>query len=454
MIAPMTATGSAAWATSGSPFTGDHHCWTVHRHERTFVVRVVEPTTYAPSGHGAVFQAVLGELVSPAPTLVDALGAQPISEPNEPFDLATFPEAFVAADDLLSALEALGGALLPGCFHIGLRPTADAGQHLFTKVQILDLVERLATLPHVEKGDLVGFRAWALGRTAKDHCNLGCLFATDVHAKLRICLHPKLVRSKFETHPLNEHHMAEASHLALVTLFPADKTFFSVTLQPLLCSDALNLPTDKKTPPPLEAVNIHAGCFGDTPPDHVDIVTVATCTPQTPLSLETGAEHRAWHEQFLDSFKHAASDGQWARHHHAAFVLSNFLELGRPGGLSGAFLPVATDLHKFPPQVFASAYGRPKPTEKVPNPGGNRWSTPDDGAALETWQGRGFVAGLSPFTHPDAAVRIFGFTIGRLPRDNSRWDVAGGLVGLEVQVGTRKPSGEIAFEREVLRLAS
>lgn len=451
----MTAADTTASTTVAPVFTGEHHCWTVRRRARTFVVRVIEPAAYKPVDHAELFQAVMSELVSPAPAVVDPLTAAEVVTPAEPFDLATFPEAFVAAADLVDALEALAGAALPGCFHIGLRPTSDPTQHLFGKEEILALVDALAALPQTEAGDLQGFRDWASAQATKDHFNLGCLFTTDVDDRLRICLHPKLVRSKFEVHQVQEHLMAEATRLTLVTLRPANKTFFSVTLQPLLCSDALSLPTDTKAPPPLDAVNVHAACFGEAPPDHVDIVTVATCTPQTPISVTGGGEHRAWHEQFLDTFKRAASDPQRTRHHQAAFVLSNFLDVGGPGGLSGVFLPVGADLGGFPAQVLASAFGSPQATSEAPHPGPNRWSTPNDGAAaLARWRARGVVAALTPFAPLDAEVRIFGFTIHRLPRDNSRWDTPAGLIGLEIQTGSRATSGEIRFEREVLRLDS
>lgn len=446
---PMIATSSAA----GQPFSGVHHCWTVHRRARKFIVRVIEPATYAPTQHGEIFNAVLTELVSPSPSPVDPLSSIAPSMPADPFDLVTFPEAFVPADVLLSALHAFGEAAPSGCVHVGLRPTANQHQHLFFRADILSLVAQLKALPQGVADDLAAITEWAEAQSEEYPFNIACLFAMDVHGRLRICLHPKIVRSRFETHPLAEHSMAEGTHLALVTLHPADKLYFSVTLQPLICSDALALPTDRKTGTPIDAVNDHADCFSNTPPDHVDVVSIATCTPQTPIQLKDGADYRAWHEQFQDTFRRAAHDGRWARHHHAAFVLSNFLNHdGGAGGLSGAFLPVSGPIHQFPHEtVFASGFGRPKKMEGGPPPGANRWSTPDEGDdLLKRWESRGYLAALSPFMRPDAAVRIFGFTLERLPRDNSRWDPPAGLTGLKVQIGLRQASGEIQFEQESL----
>lgn len=176
---------------------------------------------------------------------------------------------------------------------------------------------------------------------------------------------------------------------------------------------------------------------------------MATCTPQTAIRLDDGAPYRTWHEQFQDSFRRAASDPDLPRHHQAAFVLSNFLAHdGGDGGLSGVFMPVEGPLHTFPTEVFTSGWGRPKSKE----PGPNRWSTPDEGQdVLKTWQSRGFIAVLNPFSPAAAAVRIFGFTLQRLPRDNSRWDKPAGLTGVRVQVGRRDGDGPISFERVELR---
>jgi hypothetical protein len=198
-------------------------------------------------------------------------------------------------------------------------------------------------------------------------------------------------------------------------------------------------------------VNTHADCFGVDPPDHIDVVSVASCTPQTDGQLSSGAPYRTWHEQFQDSFRQAANDGGWTRHHHAAFVLSNFLqhEAGI-GGLSGVFMPVPPHDPRFHPDVILSGWGRPRGD----NPGANRWSTPDE-PRVKDWQSRGFIAALSPFAGIDGVtVRIFGFTIQRLPRDNSRWETPASLTRCEVQVGRRDDTGAYQFERRKFSNAS
>jgi hypothetical protein len=64
---------------------------------------------------------------------------------------------------------------------------------------------------------------------------------------------------------IHEKNMEEANLLTLVTLLPTDKAFKSVTLQPLICCDALHLETDRPQSWPLDEFNDNAGCFGNLP---------------------------------------------------------------------------------------------------------------------------------------------------------------------------------------------
>lgn len=141
-----------------------------------------------------------------------------------------------------------------------------------------ELVSSLIGLPEMNRSDLDPFCRWLQKQNADKYFNIGCLFTIDRHRQLRVCLHPKLVRSKFEMSPLHEKHMAEANLLTLVTLLPADKVFLSVTLQPLLCSAALHIDTDRPQAWLLEGVNVESRSFGDAPPDHIDIVSVPNRT--------------------------------------------------------------------------------------------------------------------------------------------------------------------------------
>jgi hypothetical protein len=237
--------------------------------------------------------------------------------------------------------------------------------------------------------------------------------------------------------------MKEASLLTLITLWPVEKQYFSVTLQPLICSDALDLATDQPGGAPMEAANRYADCFGNRPPDHIDVVSVATCTPQPQGKSDDGTPFREWHERFQDAFKNAAGGARLARHHFAVIVLANFrmLKSGAAGGLSGVFLPVPPRYLHFHSDVAVSCWGRPKDQKRTIN----SWSKPDDNA-LAAWDSRGFVVGLNPFSEPpDAQVKIFGFTINRLPREYSFWEKTESLTECKVWVGQRDETGPLKF---------
>jgi hypothetical protein len=359
----------------------------------------------------------------------------------EQFDLITFPEAFVPADKLMEVLASLNSYGPLGCIHVGLRPSEDKN-HLFTLLEAKVLVDGLTKIDISLAEDLASFTTWLNGLEGDFHLNLGCLFAIDANQRLRICLHPKAVRSQFETAPLLEEHMYEAKFLSLITLSPRNKQFLSVTLQPLICSDALRLETDLPDGWPIEAVNRFADCFGDTPPDHIDIVSLATCTPQ-PQDATNGSPYREWQEQFQNTFKETQTTPDLARHHFSIFVFSNFRTLrdNQAGGLSGVFLPMPPKYKNFSSEISVSCWG--KPLDSKTN---NSWSKPDDNA-LEKWTSRGFIAGINPFPDVrDAIVRIFDFTIHRLPRQRSLWAKQESLTECKLRIGrTNKKSGKIEF---------
>lgn len=400
------------------PFKGAHLTWPFDRQKSPLDVRIVEPRTLSPQEHGELFNRIISELIDPTNTLVDrfSAGSQIASRG---FDLATFPEAFVPIEVLITALEALVGTGPSGCFHVGLRPSSDRSNHLFSVDQIRGLVDRLVSLSARVKDDLSIFRDWLSRQNAGHFFNIACVFAVDANGDMRICLHPKLVRSQFESQPLPEKHMHEADLLTLITLQPTRKEFPTVTLQPLICSDVLNLPTDRPTGPPMAAVAQYAGCFGASPPDHVDIVSVATCTPQTVI----GPGARTWHEQFRSAFVSAARDPQYSRHHFAAIILANFQEIdsNSGAGLSGAFLPIPPYFPETPSETLVFCWGQPSDGSSRDN----QWSLPGDDA-VNKWRSLGFIAALDPFNSRDGAVaRIFCFAIQRLPRETSLWGNAG-----------------------------
>ena len=232
------------------------------------------------------------------------------------------------------------------------------------------------------ENDLSKFSKWLDQQNYEFKFNIGCVFTVDATHDVRICLHPKVVQSKSESSALPEHNMSEANLLSLATLRPANKNLKTVTLQPLLCSDALDLSTDNGEAGPLEAVNKQADILGANPPDHIDVVSVATCTPQTLTISGKGERYFVWHEQFKNSFLRAATNPSLQRHHFSTFVLANFglTPEKKIAGLSGIFMPIPLREDKPLSFVTLSCWGKPNKESE------NQWSSPgEDYATLMTW---------------------------------------------------------------------
>lgn len=421
--------------------TGVNLEWPMNRTSRAFVVRVVEPDSYDPRSHMRIFNAVIQHMIGPqADQIIDTEDTQPQSS-LEPFDLIVFPEAFVDSNALLAALQAMSQAGSTGCIHVGLRPDDSEKTHLFCRQQMIDLVERIRAVAFVVAQDLSAFSAWTNRQKAEHFFNLGAIFAVDADRRLRICLHPKQVRSQYEFAALPERHMTEADLLSVITLYPSNKLLRSVVLQPLICSDFLRLPRDGGGVPPVHGVNVHAGKLVARAPDHIDVISVVACTPQ-PVAKEPPA--RRWQEKFLESFKDT-QDAVVSRHNFAAVVVANFRNLASraPGGLSGAFLPIAIKSTALHPSIMMTYYGRKDESSQ------NRWSEPQDDT--NGWQNLGFVASLDALAEPATSpVRIFEFTIQRFPRDNAVWERRPpGLSNCVVSAATVEADGSLSF-REVV----
>lgn len=408
-------------------------------------MRIVEPERYAPVRHAELFNAALSAALGGRRETIDLYSST--SPPRDRFDLIVFPEAFLPACTLVDTLAGIARAGPTGCIHTGLRPSGEARDgHLFTGLQLRGLVAGIRdALPHADV-DLAGFARWLARRTNDARFNVGALFLNDASGRTRVCLHPKLVRSRFETSALVEDHMEEADLLTLVTLRPTRADLGTVTIQPLICSDALNLSTDDERGPPMAAVHRYARCLGDAPPDHVDIVSVATCTPQA-QGLRKGRPFRVWHERFQEAFLAAARDPAFGRHHFASIVLANFLELdgGKGGGLSGVFLPLSPDRQDFGDGISISAWGRPRDGGRA----NNAWSEPLDDAVRE-WTSRGFVAGLDPFAGGvEREGRMLSADIQRLPRERSILETSSTACLTRVEV-----LAAFRTERDVLHFAA
>jgi hypothetical protein len=407
------------------------------------MVRVVEPREYAPSSHADIFRSIINELVSPVQSMLTGYANNQLHLPK-PFDLLLFPEAFAPATSLVDALRSLQGTAELGCVHVGLRPSADTV--LFRVAEITTLIEQIESLPCVAADDLRPFKEWLEHQDYSSMFNLGCVFAVDLEQKVRVCLHPKVVPSQFEASALPDRCMTGANLLTLVTLHSTNKTFLSITIQPLICSDALSLRTDSGNGSPLEELQLNANIF-EFLPDHIDIVSLATCTPQKPDRSANGIAYREWHNDFRDTFIKAAQDGRLSRHHFASFALSNFLNLpnGKEGGLSGVFEPVRPKVELPLKAIKISCFGfhRTQPGETEPN---NRWSTPDD-EPLVKWTNRGYIASLDPDADPkDAVAKIFGFSLPSIGRDCSPWKPRGSVTNCEITLAHWGEDGSLIFK--------
>ena len=395
-----------------SQFIGNHLTWNVHRTDRTFRVHVVEPGVYDPVNHATIFNAALSTLIPAPSSELRPSDRSPEPLRAERFDLVTFPEAFLPADEFTAALRTLSKWPSVGCVHVGLRPSLDSN-HLFTVTQLRQMLDWIRAIDNIALSDLANFDTWLQKQQSGQHFNIACLFAMDAAENLRVCLHPKLERSKFEYAALPENFLIEGSILSVVTLKPTDKRLMSISIQPLICSDTLLLHTDRPGSRPLEAVHLDANCLGTDPPDHIDVVSVVTCTPQDENSTEP--RFRAWKTPFKDAFQRSHTDDAMSRHHFATFVLSNF---GRdpssaPAGLSGTFYPAQPPGGALP-DVNISCWGVP---EGDFDP---RWSNPLEDHSK--WKIRGHMVAINPFGAGASSVaRMFGVTFSALPRHISPW---------------------------------
>ncbi|HEY8063805.1 MAG TPA: hypothetical protein VIF40_03665 [Methylosinus sp.] len=433
-------------------FKGNHIQWPIERNARTFTARVVEPIHYDPKTHKKIFDATMTHLIMPPENdKIDKYDNIRKSISTKRVDLITFPEAFIDPDTLLQALTTIKGIFT--CVHVGLRIGYNS-EYLFSTRDLLNLIESIEQVKSIYIDDIQKFKSWITSQRSDEMFNVGCVFAIDKHNKLRVCIHPKIVRSIFEFSPSPENHMSEANLLNLITLRQSKGNLKNIVMQPLLCSDATTLQTDKGMGGPIELINkIPTQCFDGDVPDHIDIVSVSTCTPQVKNGVARPSIHREWHRKFLDSFQKSADD--FHRHHFSVFVLANFHDIKiedgdsvkmKDGGLSGVFIPVPPPKNAlFPSGIDTSCWGRPKNKDESQN---NSWSRPDDDA-LTKWSSMGFICMLSPISNKQGIeVRVLECTIHRLPRDNSLWSNFSSIEKCVIYVGRQADGGEIRFAKQ------
>jgi|GEM_PF-1503077 len=436
--------------------------WPVDRVDQTWRAYIVEPKEYEPSIHGEIFSAALNYLTVPAyeqiePTFSISSGDKSMernARGNETtvgapkhFDLITFPEAFLPKEDLLSTLKMISMLNEIGCVHVGLRPSKSPDRHLFRANELCDIVKEIVeTVPDIVIEDFTQFCNWLKLQNNEDNFNVACLFTLDSAQKVRVCLHPKLVCSKFEVHPEYDRNMKEADLLTLVELIPQDKSLLSVTIQPLICADVLFIAAARPYNNPLCAANYNADCF-DSPPDHIDIVSVVTRTPQVPISSADGVR-RQWQQEFRTSFSRAAKE--LVRHYTSIFILSNFRNFSRSvtGGLSGVFLPIQVCPETYKSYIQFTAFGRKNRSKNKDNV----WLFPtkDISKYDKNISSLGYIASLDPDNESRSIAYLFGFTIPRLPRHFTRWPATQKLrpTKIELKPAILNDLGAVTFINE------
>jgi hypothetical protein len=312
---------------------------------------------------------------------------------------------------------------------------------------VRELVQQLRGLPTIVRDDLAAFEAW-LHRHDGDRrrANIACVFTTDADGALRVCLHPKAVRARVEFNHLEALQMLEGDILTLITIRSTNNAP-PITLQPLICADALQLSTDGVAGNPLRALAIHNHLF-DT--SIVDIVSVAMCSPQV---VEPAGQCR-WHKEFTDALSRATQEDAFIHHRHAAFILSNFHNVPqaapatpRAGGLSGAYLPLPVVRQAFPPYTALYVYGRSQLSELVWAP-----RSPGDTSAFLEHSNQAHLIYLSrgALDNVDWSVSVLGFTIDRLPQFADRIRGPQGTTDLCLETAsTEQLSGELALLRGI-----
>jgi hypothetical protein len=424
--------------------------WPVTRTRFTQRVVVVEPTESAPERHADIFNETLTYLLAPQPGLLDPL--QPVRSffPFEQFDLITFPEGFLPGEGLCAFLAAMSTFPPMGCIHVGLRPTSGGKSHMFSVAELTSLIDRIKKIAGIILADLDPFCQWLSNNSyRKELINLGCFFTKDADGATRVCLHPKNVRSRWEFSRREEAQMLEADLLSLVTLRPRDARLLSITIQPLLCSDMLILDRESPNDGPIHAITSEASCFGSSPPDHVDIVTVALCSPQAGVADAIDGPPSFWNQSYLDSFERSSREEP--RHRYAMFVLANFSSFpgttGPTGGLSGAYVPLplrASD--PFPESTTVFDFGRLKSSDAMGS--NNNWEIVKAKRPRTARETLGHIVSISPVSQPSSvAATMFSFTLQRLPREANFWRGVQGITSCHLHsLLLDQPSGRYRFE--------
>jgi|SRR5471032_447377 len=411
--------------------------WSFERSSRQFRIYVIEPKAYAPHTHGEIFDAVLRDFFDTAAgEAVAGDVSTTIRQPVEA-DLIVFPEAFLAAADVVQAMVGFVRLGFHCCVHVGSRPDSKSVNHLFSRQNIENLLMEIKGIPGVHNNDLSSFEVWFRKQKPGNHFNLGCMFLVESTGRVRVCLHPKAVRAGVEYSALTDTHMTEANLLSLVTLVPPNSRYMAVTIQPLICADALSLPTDSMIPNPIKAfADSSAAHFPRLLTDHIDIVSLSLCTPVGEIAHEKG-KRRRWKPEFESAFLDAGKRDDCFRHHFASFVMANFDEIGKQkGGLSGACIPVSFSEGQYPDEVSMWSFGRhgAGSADGWNCVAGFGIERADDSTVSKAGKNRPNLVCLDAVGESVPHIaRALGFTLPRLIRDNPVGGMFPGLTRLDVR---------------------
>ena len=346
---------------------GHRATWRVSLEPRDFRAVVVQPQ----DEHCAA-----GALLK---TAIDRLLTGPISEadtytvPDPPrlmttrFDLIVFPEAFLPISGLPEVLSMVKdvphGA---GLLHFGLRPNAT--NHLFSTAVALEFLTDLEGKSELLVIDEIAvLKNWIRGQP-EGRWNLAALVGRcPEEEKVYVCVHAKIVRSKYEQTVGIETTMSESKLLFLIDLVSHDQPGRTITLQPLICSDLTGAPSWSGD---LNCFQLLSRSW-ELATHAVQVVSAPTATPVA--SDGSGL----WKSAFLDLILGAMSDTN-TLHCRCCFVLSNYKSYKkRLFGRSGFVVPG---------RPTSETYGGTKDFVHCRPPGKKREKRPEfTGGREEAW---------------------------------------------------------------------
>jgi hypothetical protein len=174
----------------------------------------------------------------------------------------------------------------------------------------------------------------------------------------------------------------------------------------------------------------HPERVGDAAPEHIDIISVATCTPQKNEATRGEPARLIWQPKFREMFIQTMEAAALARHRDAMVVLANPRRIeAKDGGLSGCFVPLPLpEPSEFGANMRFWSYGRHERED-------NRWLSSAASTDLgHRWSSLGHLVALDPETlEPPTEDVLIAFTIPSLPRDRPRNDHTSAISALEIQ---------------------